>query len=72
MVFSIGVTLADVQLNWLNWLHFIVLKAGLLVILIDCMIFLSPFLYVTRISMSIVSFLAQLGCGILCLQNVFL
>ena len=72
MVFSIGVTLADVQLNWLNWLHFIILKAGLLVILIDCMIFLSPFLYVTRISMSIVSFLAQLGCGILCLQNVFL
>ena len=39
----------------------------LLVILIDSMIFLSPFLDVTRMSMSTVSFLAQLGCGILCL-----
>ena len=36
-------------------------------ILIDCMIFLSPFLNVTGISMSTVSFLAQLGSGILCL-----
>ena len=38
-----------------------------LVILIDCMTFLSPFLDATRISMSTVSFLAQLECGILCL-----
>ena len=33
---------------------------GLLVILIDCMIFLPPFLDVTKISMSTVSFLLQL------------
>ena len=33
----------------------------------DCMIFLSPFLDVTRMSMSTVSFLAQLDSGILCL-----
>ena len=36
-----------------------------LVIMIDCMIFLSPFLDVTRMSMSTVSFLAQLDSGIL-------
>ena len=41
--------------------------AQLFPLLIDCMIFLSPFLNVTRMSMSTVSFLAQLGCGILCL-----
>ena len=44
----------------------------LLIILIDCMIFQSPFLDVTRMSMSTVSFLAQLDSGILCLQNAFL
>ena len=27
------------HLNWLNWLHFLILEVGLLVILIDCMIF---------------------------------
>ena len=37
-----------------------------LVILIDCMIFLSPFLDVTKMSISTVSFLAQLDPGILC------
>ena len=42
-------------------------EEGLLVILIDGMIFLSPFLDVTRMSMSTVSFLAQLDLGILCL-----
>ena len=47
--------------------HFLILEGDLLVILIDCMIFLSPFLDVTRMSMSTVSFLAQLDAGILCL-----
>ena len=42
-------------------------EEGLLVILIDSMIFLSPFLDVTRMSMSTISFLAQLDSGILCL-----
>ena len=42
----------NVHLNWLNCFHFLDLEGGLLVILIDCMIFLSPFLDVTRISMS--------------------
>ena len=42
-------------------------EGGLLVILIDCMIFLSPFIDVTRMSMLTVSFLAELGSRILCL-----
>ena len=42
-----------------------ILEGDLLVILIDCMIFLSPFLDVTRMSMSTVWFLAQLDSGIL-------
>ena len=61
------ISLVDVHLNWLNWFHFFILEGGLLVILIDCMIFLSPFLDVIRMSMSVVSFLAQLDSGILCL-----
>ena len=48
------------------------LEGGLLVILIDCMIFQSPLLDVTRMSMSTVSFFAQLDSGILCPQNAFL
>ena len=40
--FYIGITLVDVHLNWLNWFHFLILEGGPLVILIDCMNFLSP------------------------------
>ena len=60
---SIGIT--DVHLNWLNWFPFLILEGDLLVILIDRMIFLSPFLDVTRMSTSTVSFLVQLDSGIL-------
>ena len=60
------------NVNWVNWFHFLILEGGLLVILIDCMIFLSPFLDVINMSMSTVSFLAQLYSRILCLQNAFL
>ena len=59
----------------MNYFHinpFHILEAGLLAILIDCMIILSPFLDVTRMSMSTVSFLAQLDSGILFLYNAFL
>ena len=59
--------MVDAHLNWLNWFHFLILEGGLLVILIDRMIFLSPFLDGTGMSMSIVSFLTQLDFGILCL-----
>ena len=37
-----------VHLNWLNWFHFLILEGGLLVVLIDFMIFLSPFLDFTK------------------------
>ena len=33
----------DVHLNWVNWFQFLILVAGSHVILIGCMIFLSPF-----------------------------
>ena len=68
-VFSVGITMADVHLNWF---HFLIVEEGLLFILIDCLIFLSPFLDVTRMSMSKISFLIQLDSGILYLQNAFL
>ena len=51
---STGITLVDVLENWLNWFYFLFLEGGLLVIVIDCIIFLSPFLDVTRMSMSTV------------------
>ena len=55
----IGIILVDVHLDWLNWFHFL--------ILIDYMIFLSPFLGAARMSMSTIYFLAQLDSGILSL-----
>ena len=58
-------------MNWLNCFYFLISMGDTLAILIGCMIFLSPFLDVIRTSMSAVSFLAQLYCGILCLQNAF-
>ena len=61
-----SIDLVDVFQNWLNWFYFLFLDGGLLVILIDCIIFLSLFLDVTRMSMSTITLLAQLGCGILC------
>ena len=62
-----SITLVEVLQNWLNWFNFLFLEGGLLVILTDCMIFQSPFLDVIRMSISTVSFLAQLDFGILCL-----
>ena len=61
----LGITLVHVHLNWLNWFHFVVLEGGLIVILINRTIFLSPFLDSSRLSMSTVAFLAQLESGIL-------
>ena len=67
-----GIILVDVHLNWLNWFYLLILEEGLLVILIDWMIFLSPFLDVIRMCMLTVSFLAQLDSVILCVWNAFL
>ena len=49
VAFSVGIALLDVLQNWLNWFHFLFLKGGLLIILIDCMIFMSPFLFLYRL-----------------------
>ena len=65
--FFIGFTLIAVNLNWLNWFHFFILEEGLIFILIACMTCLLPFPYVTKMSMSTVSCLAQLNSGIICL-----
>ena len=67
-----GITLVDVHVNWPYWFHFLILEEGQLITQIDCIIFLSPFLDVTGMSVSIVSFLTQLDYGILCLYNAFL
>ena len=63
--------LVDVIQNWYNWFHFLFREGGLLVILIDCMIFLSSFLNGTRMSMSTVSLLKQVDSEFLCLRNAF-
>ena len=44
--------MVDVHLSWLSWFFFLILEEGLLVILMDCMIFLSLFLDVARISVN--------------------
>ena len=54
--FSIVISLIDVHLNRINWFYLLILAAPPLVVLIGCMIFLSPFLDVIRMSMSTVSF----------------
>ena len=54
--FSIVISLMDVHLNRINWFYLLILAAPPLVVLIGCMIFLSPFLDVIRMSMSTVSF----------------
>ena len=51
---------------------FFILNRGLIIILIDCMIFLTTYLDAERISTITVSFIAQLDPGILCLENAFL
>ena len=70
-VFYIGIALVGAHLYWLNWIHIFILVGGLFVILIDCMINLSPLIEVIRILISATSFLAQLDYGILCLWNAF-
>ena len=55
-------------LNWVNWFLFLIFEGeNLLFILIDCLILLSPFSDVTKMSILIVSFIAQVDSTILCL-----
>ena len=58
-VFSIGITLVDVLQNWLNWSHILFLEGDLLIIMFDRMIFLSPFLDVTTMSVYVKSFFSR-------------
>ena len=57
-------------MNWLKQFLFLVLLGGPLIILIDCRIFLSPFIDVIVMSMSAVHLLAQFDSAILYLQNI--
>ena len=45
---SIGITLVHIHWKRLNWFHFLILKKGLLVIVIDCMVFVSFFCTIPR------------------------
>ena len=63
--------MVNVYINWLKWFYFLSLEGGLLVILIECMIFLPSFVDVIRMSVSTVSFLAKLDSGILMLIKCF-
>ena len=63
-------SLVDIHLNWLNWSHLLTLTEGLLVIQIDRIIFMLPFLDVTKIPWCWkVSFFTQLDLWIICLWN---
>ena len=59
------INMVVVHVNWLSLFHVLILEGGLYIILIDCMICAPPFLDVTRMSMSTVSFPTQLDSGIL-------
>ena len=58
-------TFGNAHLNGLKQFLFIILVAELLIILIDCLIFLLPFLDVTRISISTVHFFVHLNWNML-------
>ena len=49
----------SIDMNWLKWFRFFVPVGGQLMILMCCMIFLSSFLYIIRMSVSTVSFFAN-------------
>ena len=63
--------LVDVHLNLPNWFHFLIHMVGPPVIFIDHIIYLSPLLYVIKMSILTVSFLIQLDSGILFQLNAF-
>ena len=47
-VLSVGIILVDAHQNWLIQFQLLIFEGGCLVVLIDCMIFLSPFLDVLQ------------------------
>ena len=73
MVFSFGVTLEHIYLNWLNWFYSLIFVVSPHVTIIDCMIFFSClYLDVIRMSISTVSCLARLDSAIIFLENAVL
>ena len=62
----IVIALVDDCLHLLNWFQSYILVGAPLILVIGCIVTLR------RMSMSIVSFLAQLDFRILCLSNAFL
>ena len=50
-IFSIGIPFVDFHLKWLNWFLVLILEGDVLIILIECIVFLPPFLVVTRMSL---------------------
>ena len=69
---ELGITITDFYLNWVKWLYFLILVAGPLIILLGCMIFLSLFPNVIRMSMWTAFFHAQIQFEIFCLQSPLL
>ena len=67
-VFYVGITLVDIHVSWLTWLNVLIINGGLLVILMDCIIFLSPFLDCIKISIWTIVFLTQLDLNCLTIE----
>ena len=72
LLYCSNAVMENVHLVWLNWFPYLVLVEGFVVILKDCMVFLSPLLDDIRMSIPTVSFIVQLYPEILCLQNGWL
>ena len=72
LLYCSNAVMENVYLVWLNWFPYLVLVGGFVVILKDCMVFLSPLLDDIRMSIPTVSFIVQLYTEILCLQNGWL
>ena len=67
-----GITLGDVQLNYLNWFLFLIVIQGLLIVGTSCMIFLPPFQDVSHILiLSMRSIIWMLKSWCMCSMNVF-
>ena len=66
---SRGISLVDVYLNLVNWLHLAILVVGPIIIEKGCIIFLPLILDVPRRTMWTVSFLAQLHSWTKCFKQ---
>ena len=58
--------MVDVHLNWLDWFHFLIVVGSLTVIVIDWVVYLSPFLRCCEDVYVNIFFVVQLHNGIIC------